>query len=304
MKSLYEDKLQELIILSEKILKIYNKLYNLEINNLKNKDEYKINIKYLNLLIELEDEIYSNLSDKDISLYIDIIKQADFNIKLSDFSLIINDIHNSYNLKRILNSLRFEYNKRLIIYLQKENNEEMANSLLLNQFISEDIINSYLFLIENSFSKIKNMEYKTSLKMIKYIFSYLNKYIENKYKNNFIISSKIYLFSKQIANQYEINNKNYKKMLNDFYIEYINKELNKIGILDNDDNYMYFEYKKILQINLIKAYIVLDKENILLKRKIYDKIKENIEEILSYQNDNIISLDLERLNLYESSKRF
>ena len=304
MKSLYEDKLQELIILSEKILKIYNKLYNLEINNLKNKDEYKKNIKYLNLLIELEDEIYSNLSDKDISLYIDIIKQSDFNIKLSDFSLIINDIHNSYNLKRILNSLRFEYNKRLIIYLQKENSEEMANSLLLNKFISEDIINSYLFIIENSFSKIKNMEYKTSLKMIKYIFSYLNKKIENKYKNNFIIPSKIYLFSKQIANQYEINNKNYKKMLNDFYIENINKELNKIGILDNDDNYIYFEYKKILQINLIKAYIVLDKENILLKRKIYDKIKENIEEILSYQNNNIISLDLERLNLYESSKRF
>ena len=192
MNTLYEDNLQKLITLSEKIIKIYNELYNLEIDHKKNTDKYNKYLSYLNLLIELENEIYPNISNEDIGNFINIIKDADSNLKLSDFSLIINDKNNTYYLKRILNNLRLENNQRLIKQFEKENNNNMINSLILNNLILEDICNSFLFEIESSINKINSKSYQDSLKMIKYILSFLNKSIENKLKNNFNIPNKLY----------------------------------------------------------------------------------------------------------------
>ena len=304
MSTLYEDDLQKIIVISEKIIKIYNKLYNLEIDNKKETNLYKKNLSYLNLLIELEDEIYSHISEDNLSLFIDIIKESDPNTKLNDFSLLINDKYNSYVYKRILNNLRYENNKRLINLFEKEDNETMINSLLLDNLILEDIINAFIFETELSIKKTDNINYKNSFKMIKYLLSYLNKSTENNLKNGFSIPNKLFLTSTILID----NQDNYKKKVREHYIEYINKEVYELGKDDiYNSSYSYLDYKKILQINLIKAYLALDNKNIILNNKIYDKIeKDNIDlqELLNYHNKNILLLKSERLNIYGDSKRF
>lgn len=306
MKSIYEDKLQELITLSEKLLKIYDKLYNLEIKNKKDSLEYQKNISYLNLLTELEDEIYPNLSNEDIEMYINLIKETNNNITLSDFNVIINSKNNTYLLKRILNRLRLETKSRLITSFQLNNDSFTANQLLLNQFIYEDILNAFIFETNLFIPHTDIQEYKDALHMIKYIVSFLNKNIENKLKNNFNIPNRYYLISNIAAYQYDMENRDYKKLIQRHYLEYINREIREIGKSDiYNSSYSYEKYKGILQRNLLRAYLALDRENILLKKKICDKIMEsNIEEdILEYINPNIITLQAERYELYGSSKR-
>ena len=307
MKSIYEDKLEELITLSSKILKIYDKLYNLEINNNKENLEYQKNLSYLNLLIEIEDEIYPNITDEDIETYINLIKNTNIKTTLSDFNVIIDSKNETYLLKRILNRLKLETKSRLITKFQLSNNQDKANQLLLNQLIYEDILNAFIFETNLAIFNTNKEEYKLALNMIKYIVSFLNKNIENKLKNNFNIPDKYYLISNIAANQYYIDEKDYKKLIQHHYLEYINKEIIKIGKIDiYNSSYSYEEYKGILQKNLIKAYLSLDGENILLKKKIHDKINENnIEEnILEYHSKKLIILKSERLEIYGSSKRF
>ena len=306
MKSLYEDKFEELITLSNKILKIYDKLYNLEIDKKKNSIEYKKYISYLNLLIELEDEIYIKLNNEDINTYINLIKESNINLSLSDFSVIIDSKNETYLLKRILNRLKLEYKSRLINKFQKNNDINNANQLLLNQFIYEDILNAFLFETNISISKTNIEDYKNALNMIKYIVAFLNKPIENKIKSNFLIYNKCFLNSKLVANLYYMDENDYKKIIQRHYIEYIHPEIKKIGKIDiYNSSYSYEEYKGILQRNLLKAYLLLDRENFLLKKKIYDKIMENNidENILNYQNPHVIMLDSERIEIYGSSKR-
>lgn len=307
MKSIYEDKLEELITLSSKILKIYDKLYNLEINNNKENLEYQKNLSFLNLLIEIEDEIYPNITDEDIETYINLIKNTNIKTTLSDFNVIIDSKNETYLLKRILNRLKLETKSRLITKFQLSNDQDKANQLLLNQLIYEDILNAFIFETNLAIFNTNKEEYKLALNMIKYIVSFLNKNIENKLKNNFNIPDKYYLISNIAANQYYIDEKDYKKLIQHHYLEYINKEIIKIGKIDiYNSSYSYEEYKGILQKNLIKAYLSLDRENILLKKKIHDKINENnIEEnILEYYSKKLIILKSERLEIYGSSKRF
>ena len=306
MKSIYEDKLQKLITLSDKLLKIYDRLYNLEISNKKDSLEYKKNISYLYLLTELEDEIYPTLSNEDIEMYINLIKETNNNITLSDFNVIINSKNNTYLLKRILNRLRLETKSRLITEFQHNNDLFTADQLLLNQFIYEDILNVFIFETNLSISNTNKEEYKLALTMIKYIVSFLNKNIENKLKNNFNIPNKYCLISNIAANNYNIEERDYKKLIQRHYLEYINREIREIGKSDiYNSSYSYEEYKGILQRDLLKAYLALDRENILLKKKICDKIMENNmeEDILEYLNPNIITLQAERYELYGSSKR-
>ena len=304
MNTLYEDNLQKIIVISEKIIKIYNNLYNLEINNKKETNLYKKYISYLNLLTELESETYSSISENDLSLFVGIIKESDPNIKLNDFSLVINDKYNSYVYKRILNNLRYENNKRLINLFEKEDDELMINSLLLDNLILEDIINAFIFETESSIKKTDNINYKNSFKMIKYLLSYLNKSIENNLKNGFNIPNKLFLTSTILID----NQDDFKKKVREHYLEYINKEVYELG-KDNiyNSSYSYLNYKKTLQINLIKAYLALDNKNVLLKNKIYDKIERDnidLQELLNYHNKDILLLKSERLNIYGDSKRF
>lgn len=306
MESLYKDNLEKLIILSEKILKLYNQLYMLEIDNKKNTNEYKTILSYLYLLIEMEDEIYPKLDNSTIETYINLIKETNSNISLSDLSVIINDKNETLLLKRIINRLRLETKERLITTFQNEDDIYTANSFLLNQLVYEDILNSFLFEIELSFKEIKKEEYLNALKMIKYIVSFLNKHIENKLASNFNIPNILILDSNVFKYIYDIEDNDYIKVIRNHYNEYINKEINQIGKSDiYNSSYSFEEYKGILQRNLIKAYLNLDKENILLKKKIYDKILEDNarEELLTYQNPKILNIKGEKIEVYGSSKR-
>ena len=309
MNTLYEDQLVKMITLSEKILKIYNKIYTLEIQNKKDTKEYRKLLFYLNLLSDLEEEIYPDLSIDSINLYINLIKQANPTIEASDFNLIINDKNKLFLLKRIINRLKLESKRRLMSSFKKENKFDLYNSLLCNQFIREDLLKAFLFETETSILKTNNLEYQKALKMIKYIISYLNSSIESTLeKNYFTLPSPFFLTSKLIFSQYNLKEKSYKKAIQKQYFETIHPEVNAIGKKDFANNsYSYEKYQKILQKNLIKAYLALDKENILLSKKIYDKIKkdnEDLKNILSYQNPNLILLYAERLELYGNSKRF
>lgn len=306
MNSIYEDDLEKLITLSEKILKLYNELYTLEIDNKKDSKDYKTKLSYLYLLIEMEDEIYPKLDNSSIEYYINIIKETNSNINLSDLSVIINDKNETLLLKRILNRLRLETRERLITTFQNEYDIYTANSFLLNQLVYEDILNSFLFEIELSFKEIKKEEYLNALKMIKYIVSFLNKHIENKLASNFDISNILIFNSNVFKDIYDIEDNDYIKVIRNHYNEYINKEISQIGKSDiYNSSYSFEEYKGILQRNLVKAYLNLDKENILLKKKIYDKILEDNarEELLTYQNPKILNIKGEKIEVYGSSKR-
>ena len=101
----YKLSIEKILMISNKILVIYNNLYNLEINNQKNSLDYHRNLNYLDIVLELENNFYQKLNPKLISFYLHFLDPNRILKNLSDYHLIINDLNQIYPKKRIYNRL-------------------------------------------------------------------------------------------------------------------------------------------------------------------------------------------------------
>ena len=140
--------INKIIELTKKIFKIYNTLYELEIDNKKDNIEYQNNLKYLDLLLEIEDGLYSSIPINKLDLYIEYSNRAKTFRQFSDFTLIINDFNDNYVFKRIYNRL---FDKRNSFLIQEYQNDfevkqepyfDLIN--ILYKVMHEDMLNSFI----------------------------------------------------------------------------------------------------------------------------------------------------------------
>ena len=297
----YKLSIEKILMISNKILVIYNNLYNLEINNQKNSLDYNKNINYLDIVLELENNFYQKLNPKLISFYLHFLDPNRILKNLSDYHLIINDLNQIYPKKRIYNRLLEIQNNYLKEKYDDINYKEIS---LLQRTLKEDINKLFLYYEEKEFNN--NSKFKDTFTMTKYILSYLNKDIENSLKDNFNDFNKLILLSKSTSDLLELDDDRYQNYIVKFFIIYIRQEM--LEYLNSNPIFLDEKIKYLHQELLLKSFLKIGIENSYIKTKIYDKILSRIFDnkmIQDIQNDNnIITIRSERLILNGNSKRF
>ena len=297
----YKLSIEKILMISNKILIIYNNLYNLEINNQKNSLDYHRNLNYLDIVLELENNFYQKLNPKLISFYLHFLDPNRILKNLSDYHLIINDLNQIYPKKRIYNRLLEIQNNYLKEKYDDINYKEIS---LLQRTLKEDINKLFLYYEEKEFNN--NSNFKDTFTMTKYILSYLNKDIENSLKENFNDFNKLILLSKSTSDLLEIDEDRYQNYIVKFFIIYIRQEM--LEYLNSNPIFLDEKIKYLHQELLLKSFLKIGIENSYIKTKIYDKILSRIFDnkmIQDIQNDNnIITIRSERLILNGNSKRF
>ena len=297
----YKLSIKKILMISNKILVIYNNLYNLEINNQKNSLDYHRNLNYLDIVLELENNFYQKLNPKLISFYLHFLDPNRILKNLSDYHLIINDLNQIYPKKRIYNRLLEIQNNYLKEKYDDINYKEIS---LLQRTLKEDINKLFLYYEEKEFNN--NSNFKDTFTMTKYILSYLNKDIENSLKENFNDFNKLILLSKSTSDLLEIDEDRYQNYIVKFFIIYIRQEM--LEYLNSNPIFLDEKIKYLHQELLLKSFLKIGIENSYIKTKIYDKILSRMFDnrmIQDIQNDNnIITIRSERLILNGNSKRF
>ena len=297
----YKLSIEKILMISNKILVIYNNLYNLEINNQKNSLDYHRNLNYLDIVLELENNFYQKLNPKLISFYLHFLDPNRILKNLSDYHLIINDLNQIYPKKRIYNRLLEIQNNYLKEKYDDINYKEIS---LLQRTLKEDINKLFLYYEEKEFNN--NSNFKDTFTMTKYILSYLNKDIENSLKENFNDFNKLILLSKSTSDLLEIDEDRYQNYIVKFFIIYIRQEM--LEYLNSNPIFLDEKIKYLHQELLLKSFLKIGIENSYIKTKIYDKILSRMFDnrmIQDIQNDNnIITIRSERLILNGNSKRF
>lgn len=276
--------LNELLEISKKILKLYNNLYKLEINNKLTSLDYQKQITYLTICKEIEDELYKQIDYTKISDYIEYADRGNLFKSFSDYDLILDDFNDLLFAKRVYNRLQDLNTSILVSIYQKEllnkiDEPPFDHSIFITTSIHDDIENLLSYLTLN----YDNQIYKNELIKIKYLISFLNSRIELTNLNNlFINQDKLFLQSRLVCDNLNFHDKSYRRLLKIYYLKYIKlhiKELDTINI----------ELRNIILECLINSYSFLSQEKLNLD------IKYNLNEINT--SNGIISLRCEKLVL-------
>ena len=296
--------INNLIRLSEELCLNYQNLYKLEITNKKEINEYNENIKKLLVLKNKEDKLY-NLDFNIYQEYLLFIIDNFFN-KLNNN--IINNItalnYDSLPIQRVIINLfnKIIENKNIINELDSEDidiinrlNEEMNinnlinNSIKIQRSIKDDILTTFIYILEEEINKKKNLYLKDKLIKVKYYTAFINKNIEKELlKNNFKISE-LYLTSKLVSDMYKIDEELYygllKKYSFDIVIEEI-KELLKLRSLDFlDDN---TNVTAIVRGIFIRSGLInLDDIEVLALNEMFHDLIEKKEYLIFHSEDHI-----------------
>lgn len=310
--------LHKLSEISKKILKIYNNLYYLEINNQKNSLEYEQNLEYLDICLELEQELYKKVNKEKIYDYIKHTDDTNLFETFSDYDTLLNDFCDLYFLKRVYNKLNNLALENLVeLYqnsdIEKNDYPSFDVSIFITNQIHDDIENLLIYLTTN-LSK-ENKVYEQELIKIKYMISYFNPRIENNIKNSFENQNQVILLSKAISDTFDIDDKNYNKLLLSYFLKYIKIHINGlINIKDQDYQEHFQRLRSRIYENIIRAYLEMEPSNIdSLYAHIHDIINMNtknktsvllLKKILkeAFSDKNIIKLRSEALVINEISK--
>lgn len=290
-----KDILLRIIKIEKTILKLYKKLYDLEINNLKDTKKYKELLNNLRLSILIEDDLFKNIDKQKLKKYLNNINCSYLLNTLSDFDFLFNKYEHLYIAKRLYERINYQEDD------------------LLKNLIKEDNEIYFLDQIE-SLSKY-NREYIDKFKECKYILAFLNKNIELELlSNNFNINNSLVSKSYAILNDIEkddydltfcdyLSNNLYKYMM--YFLEI--KSLNN---LDQNDIIKIIYYQVLIKsitvfadIGLLNSllfdiYDILDKESV--NKAIINRIKYILNNQDSIKNEANI-LIIERIK-DESSK--
>lgn len=203
---------QELLEINKNLYSLYERLYNLELQNQTDSLEYKKVISYIKMVKEeLEVEVYNKLSSLEVSkksqiiLYLKKLENKNIDI-LKCYLRITNSL-----LYQIRHDKNFTFFKELLNNIFEDINEdeefrESANNSIyiakeMNRILENDLDNLTLYFLEDA-TKVKNNDNYSSLVKIKYDFIFSKKELEDEIiEDNLKASycSKIYTFS-QIYN--------------------------------------------------------------------------------------------------------
>lgn len=229
--------IEKIVKITSDIEKIYMQLYYLEINGMKNKQEFNHLLNTLNLAIKTEKKIYSNIYlpyEK-----IDYIMWYIYENKLKpdspdEIESLIKQKYDNRIFRRIITTLRKKtiYNDKFIQCVFPKDIFEIINRyeakksdglvmrkihgcVDLREAIENDTFNIYLILLQEFIDNKEYIMYKNELIRAKYNMAFIDELIEKKMiENKFEVKTPLHLRSGIVADLHEINIDIYKLLKN------------------------------------------------------------------------------------------
>ena len=292
---------QDIFNLNKKIAKLYNRLTNLEINQLIDTLEYKNIKKYISICQEVENELYQKLDCDKFPIYLDYLQKNLYD-NISDYDVICSDFEDLILHKRIYNRISSMETSLIIEDIQKENSDTLdSQRIMLVNTIHEDFLNLFIFFLNDFINNPIFNKYKEDLIKAKYKVYFLNNQLEKMFLQNSTQDNIINCFS--TADLLTIEQKELHHLV---YI-YINKYIKKYfpNLLEITDD-MYQDDEKVRLSLLYQALIKSSLEISNLDFRIHKQDGEisNImsKNILENIKDNrgsyhLIKLRSERINI-------
>ncbi|MGM9876556.1 MAG: hypothetical protein ACI310_04940 [Bacilli bacterium] len=294
--------INNLIKIAKNIYSLYQILYKLDIEDKKNTKEYKDIIKQISILKEGENKLY-NLDFSKYEEYLSfILDKLSSNVNVKTTENIINLNYNNLHFQRILITL---FNKMMnhkdagkkltpkeLTEMQKLikdiNIPKLFNeSIKLQDSIKEDILNAFLFFLEEEINYKSNKYLKNKLLKIKYHTAYINQNIEKEMlKNNFNLSD-LYLTSELTSELYKIDNKLYKDMIKNYSINTILDQIKELlKLTDSDFLEDNTNITAIARTCLLRACLInLNDDDIMTLNELFHiSIEEDIYLIFHYED--------------------
>ena len=292
---------QDIFNLNKKIAKLYNRLTNLEINQLIDTLEYKNIKKYISICQEIENELYQKLDCDKFLIYLEYL-QEDLYDNISDYDVICSDFEDLILHKRIYNRISSVETSLIIEDIQNENDDTLdSQRIMLVNTIHEDFLNLFIFFLNDFINNPIFNKYKEDLIKAKYKVYFLNNQLEKMFLQNSTQDNIINCFS--TADLLTIEQKELHHLV---YI-YINKYIKKYfpNLLEITDD-MYKDDEKVRLSLLYQALIKSSLEISNLDFRIHEQdgeisnimsknILENIKD--NRGNYHLIKLRSERINI-------
>lgn len=296
---------------TETIERLYEGLYNLEINGFKNSEEYNRKFNLLKIFLKQEEQLYKDINfdkNKVYSLlkYIKIAKNVDG--LGNNFDSVIYGKYENKIIRRIYNKLYKELHRVSLnigdylnngftfVSLGDENNgnlEKLIYNLAITykDKIEEEVDRDFkktVFAILNEYvNDPKYLAIRDKLIYTKYYFSFIfSKSEEYMLRHSFSIPSDTYLLSKmESSNLGDLFTESFDNVKDDFCSDLVVKYINKLI-------YQFENMDSILEVVLCKSFI-----RALLINMSYERIKD-LKEDFYYSFNKLDS------NLLQNSKYF
>ncbi|MBQ9072130.1 MAG: hypothetical protein IJY25_03125 [Bacilli bacterium] len=223
------NKINRLLETAKAVEKLYNKLYILEINGQKETDEYKKQMEFLNISIDLENRLYKkyNFSIEKQSILIKYLVNFKYHKNYIDNeACIINQDYANIHVRRVINKLTNELSKTKAgikeiyfeeVELMENDMKESINNIRVLKELQRDIFSSYLLFLQEYILNEQYKCYKNEFIKSKYNLSFVYEKIEKiMLNNNFDINKELYLGSKLVSDILKIDLQVYNYMKDDY----------------------------------------------------------------------------------------
>ena len=298
---------------SHNIKNIYEKLEQLDINNLKNSQEYIYLINKLKQEINVENNKYknANLTTEQKTKIIELLASNPNSSRKDNIDTIINQQDNDLITRRVFNILinqtitNINYTKNnipteLLEFINAYNipindnkiNKEINNYTQIQLAISNDINLVFLSILQDNLNLWKYSQYKNNLLKSFYSTIFINKNIEEQLiNNNFNIDNNVYISSKLINDLLKSNSTIYNIISSILVEPQLDSHIsNLLKIKDTEYNYPSINIYSILTECYIRSLLTfLTNERVqYLKKKFhyltvnptYSKDNRNSQEII------------------------
>ena len=292
---------QDIFNLNKKIAKLYNRLTNLEINQLIDTLEYKNIKKYISICQEVENELYQKLDCDKFPIYLDYLQKNLYD-NISDYDVICSDFEDLILHKRIYNRISSMETSLIIEDIQKENDDTLdSQRIMLVNTIHEDFLNLFIFFLNDFINNPIFNKYKEDLIKAKYKVYFLNNQLEKMFLQNSTQDNIINCFS--TADLLTIEQKELHHLVYIYINKYIKKYFPKLLEITDD---MYKDDEKVRLSLLYQALIKSSLEISNLDFRIHEQDGEisnrMSKNILENIKDNrgsyhLIKLRSERINI-------
>lgn len=270
---------QDIFNLNKKIAKLYNRLTNLEINQLIDTLEYKNIKKYISICQEVENELYQKLDCDKFPLYLEYL-QEDLYDNISDYDVICSDFEDLILHKRIYNRISSMETSLIIEDIQNENDDSLdSQRIMLVNTIHEDFLNLFIFFLNDFINNPIFNQYKEDLIKAKYQVYFLNNQLEKMFLQNSTQDNIINCFS--TADLLTIEQKELHHLVYIYINKYIKKYFPRFLEITDD---MYQDDEKV---KLSLLYQALIKSSLEISNLDF-RIQEQDGEISNIMSKNIL----------------
>lgn len=287
--------LKKLLKVTKNIKLVYNDLYNLEVNNKKNSDEYRELVKTLKYHIKKEEEYYSLISDKIESMYsyMDCLFPNGCNEFEEEIEFLKYDKESdilrmrlSNKINELINNYSFEddfYDSEEEVYENEEElidyEKEYQKGVLIENIIKDDIYSSILVILNKYINNDKYSFVVNKLIKFKYNYSYMHKNAEKSMlDNNFEINNDLYIKSILITEMQGKNINDTYDVLTDYIKDIYEMQLRDLVYLIRDENNIDIKNEQVVLTTMLLRSLCL----FMTKREVNNfKSTINLELLLS-----------------------